>query len=39
MHILFERLEERSPIPLISIVDTTAEAVKEESMEFGSSAS
>jgi aspartate racemase len=34
MHILFERLEERSPIPLISIVDTTAEAVKEESMEF-----
>jgi len=33
MHILFEKLEVRSPIPLISIVDATAEAVKKESME------
>ncbi len=33
MHILFEKLEARSPIPLISIVDATAEAVKEEGME------
>jgi len=33
MHILFEKLEARSPIPLISIVDATAEAIKKESME------
>jgi aspartate racemase len=33
MHILFEKLEARSPIPLISIVDATAEAVKKEGME------
>ena len=32
MHILFEKLEARSPIPLISIVDATAEAVKKEGM-------
>ena len=29
MHILFDRLEVKSPIPLISIVDATAEAIKE----------
>jgi aspartate racemase len=33
MHILFEKLEARSPIPLISIVDATAEAIKEEGFE------
>lgn len=33
MHILFEKLEERSQIPLISIVDATAEAIKEQGME------
>jgi len=33
MHILFEKLEARSPIPLISIVDATAEAVKAEGMD------
>jgi aspartate racemase len=33
MHILFEKLEARSPIPLISIVDATAEAIEEEGME------
>jgi len=32
MHILYDKLEERSPIPLISIVDATAEAVKEEGL-------
>ena len=32
MHILYDRLESRSPIPLISIVDATAEAVKEEGL-------
>ncbi|MFP3951518.1 MAG: aspartate/glutamate racemase family protein [Candidatus Bathyarchaeia archaeon] len=30
MHILFENLEEKSPIPLISIIDATAETIKEE---------
>ncbi len=33
MHILFEKLEARSPIPLISIVDAAAEAVEEEGMQ------
>lgn len=33
MHILFDKLEARSPIPLISIVDATAEAIKEEGMD------
>jgi aspartate racemase len=33
MHILFDKLEARSPIPLMSIVDATAEAVKEEGFE------
>ena len=32
MHILYDRLESSSPIPLISIVDATAEAVKEEGL-------
>jgi len=32
MHLLYDRLESRSPIPLISIVDATAEAVKEEGL-------
>jgi aspartate racemase len=32
MHILFEKLESRSPMPLISIVDATAEAIKEEGL-------
>ncbi len=33
MHILFEKLEARSPIPLINIVDAAAEAVEEEGMQ------
>lgn len=33
MHILFKKLEERSPIPLISIVDATAEAIEQQGME------
>jgi len=33
MHILFDELQERSPIPLISIIDATAEAVKREGMD------
>jgi aspartate racemase len=33
MHILFDRLKARSPIPLISIIDATAEAIKEEGMD------
>jgi aspartate racemase len=33
MHILFDELQERSPIPLISIVDATAEAIKDEGMD------
>ena len=33
MHILFDKLEARSPIPLMSIVDATAEAVREEGFE------
>jgi aspartate racemase len=32
MHILYDRLESSSPIPLISIVDATAEAVKEQGL-------
>ncbi len=32
MHILFKELQEKSPIPLISIVDATAEAIKDEGM-------
>jgi len=32
MHILYDKLESRSPIPLISIVDATAEAVKAEGL-------
>jgi aspartate racemase len=32
MHILYDKLEARSPIPLISIVDATAEAVKEQGL-------
>ena len=33
MHILFEKLEARSPIPLISIVDATAEAINAEGLD------
>ena len=33
MHILFDRLEARASIPLISIVDATAEAVKAEGLD------
>ncbi len=33
MHILFDKLKARSPIPLISIVDATAEAVKAAGLE------
>ena len=32
MHILFDKLEAKSPLPLISIVDATAEAVKEQGL-------
>lgn len=32
MHIVFDELRERSPIPLISIIETTAEAVGKEGM-------
>lgn len=32
MHILFDKLESRSPIPLINIVDAAAEAIKREGM-------
>jgi len=32
MHIVFDELQERSPIPLISIVDATTEVVKGEEM-------
>ena len=30
MHLVFDRVEESSPIPLISIVDATAEAIRKE---------
>jgi len=33
MHIVFDKVQEKSPIPLISIIDATAEAIKEEEME------
>lgn len=33
MHILFDSLQSRSPLPLLSIMDATAEAIKEEGME------
>jgi len=33
MHIVFDYLQERSPIPLISIIDATAEAIKKEGMD------
>ncbi|MFQ6053675.1 MAG: aspartate/glutamate racemase family protein, partial [Candidatus Bathyarchaeia archaeon] len=32
MHIVFDELREQSPIPLISIIETTAEAVEREGM-------
>ncbi len=32
MHILYEKLQSSSPIPLISIVDATAEAINEEGL-------
>jgi len=32
MHILFDKLEAKSPLPLISIVDATAEAIEEEGL-------
>ena len=32
MHILFDRLQARSPLPLISIIDATAETIKGEGM-------
>ncbi len=32
MHILYDRLEAKSPLPLISIVDATAEAVNEQGL-------
>ncbi len=30
MHIVFDKLQEQSPIPLISIIETTAEAIERE---------
>lgn len=33
MHILFDELEAKSPVPLISIVDATAEAVNEQGLD------
>lgn len=33
MHILFDKIQARSPLPLISIIDATAEAINEEGME------
>jgi len=33
MHILFDKLKARSPIPMLSIVDATAEAVKEAGLD------
>jgi aspartate racemase len=33
MHILFDKLQARSPIPMLSIVDATAEAVKEAGLD------
>lgn len=33
MHILFNELQEKSPIPLISIIEATAEAIKREGMD------
>lgn len=33
MHILFDELHGKSPIPLISIIDATAEAIKDEGMD------
>ena len=30
MHLVFDEVQKRSPIPLVSIVDATAEAIKEE---------
>lgn len=32
MHIVFDELQEKSPIPLVSIIDATAEVVKGEEM-------
>ncbi|MFQ6076847.1 MAG: aspartate/glutamate racemase family protein [Candidatus Bathyarchaeia archaeon] len=32
MHIVFDEVQERSPMPLISIIDATAEAIKRESI-------
>lgn len=32
MHMVFEEVEKRSPIPLISIIDATAEAIKKEDL-------
>lgn len=33
MHIVFDKVREKSPIPLISIIEATAEAIKEEGMD------
>ena len=33
MHIVFDELREKSPIPLISIIDATAEAIKKEGVD------
>jgi len=33
MHIVFDELKERSPVPIISIIETTAEAIKKEGMD------
>jgi aspartate racemase len=33
MHIVFDEVRERSPIPLISIIEATAEAIEEEGMD------
>jgi len=33
MHFVFEKVQKRSPIPLISIIDATAEKIKKEGMD------
>ncbi len=33
MHIVFDKVQEKSPIPVISIIEATAEAIKEERMD------
>ena len=33
MHIIFDKVQKKSPIPLISIIEATAEAIKKEGMD------